>query len=197
MKPSPAVQDQNRLIGTGLGAVVGGLWVIRLAAAAARLATVAGAAAGTMQAIRFNKTQRGDTYTSTERRCSSGMTVKRSQRGLIFSMNTKEKHHLHLTRVGSLTSQRRQIVSGLVKGHTPQIMTLNWPPKLPPPVSEQPADGCARATAARSDSSKSPTRGTMSLRLKFLAPIAKSMRNLPRRSSTPDTCGISLAGPRR
>ncbi|HSB97650.1 MAG TPA: glycine zipper 2TM domain-containing protein [Spongiibacteraceae bacterium] len=65
------VKDQNRIAGTALGAVVGGLLGNQVGGGRGKtVATVAGAAAG---GYAGNKTQEhmqeGDTYTTTEQRC--------------------------------------------------------------------------------------------------------------------------------
>ena len=87
------VQDQNRLIGTGLGAVVGGLLGHQVGGGIGKtLATVAGAAAGGYAAIRFNrKPSRAIPTPLRNSDATPSMTVKRSQRGLMWSMNTKAK----------------------------------------------------------------------------------------------------------
>src|SRR5580700_4918216 len=65
------VQDQNRLVGTGLGAVVGGLLGHQVGGGSGKtIATVAGAAAGGYAGNKIQqKVQAGDTYTATEQRC--------------------------------------------------------------------------------------------------------------------------------
>jgi uncharacterized protein YcfJ len=92
------VQDQNRLIGTGLGAVVGGLLGHQVGAGSGKtVATVAGAAAGGYAGNKIQqKTQQGDTYTSTEQRCSTVYDRKEEPAGFDVVYEYKgEKHHLH------------------------------------------------------------------------------------------------------
>ncbi len=64
-------RDSDRLAGTGLGAVVGGLLGHEVGGGNGKvLATVAGAAAGGYAGNQIEeKVQRGNTYTATERRC--------------------------------------------------------------------------------------------------------------------------------
>ena len=92
------VQDQNRLIGTGLGAVVGGLLGHQVGGGNGKtLATVAGAAAGGYAGNKIQqKTQQGDTYTTTEQRCSTVYDRKEEPAGFDVVYEYKgEKHHLH------------------------------------------------------------------------------------------------------
>ena len=92
------VQDQNRLIGTGLGAVVGGLLGHQVGGGSGKtVATVAGAAAGGYAGNKIQqKTQQGDTYTSTEQRCSTVYDRKEEPAGFDVVYEYKgEKHHLH------------------------------------------------------------------------------------------------------
>ncbi len=68
-----AVKDENRIAGTAIGAVVGGLLGNQIGGGnGKKVATVAGAAAG---GYAGNKTQEhmqnGDTYTTTEQRCKT------------------------------------------------------------------------------------------------------------------------------
>lgn len=66
-------QDSHKIFGTVAGAVVGGLLGHYVGGGSGRdLATAAGAAAGGYAGNRIeNRIQRGDTYTSTERRCET------------------------------------------------------------------------------------------------------------------------------
>ncbi len=66
------VQDTNRLAGTGIGAVVGGLLGHEVGGGSGKvLATVAGAAAGGYAGNKIEqKVQQGETYTTTEQRCA-------------------------------------------------------------------------------------------------------------------------------
>src|SRR5882724_11782375 len=65
------VKDENRLAGTGIGAVVGGLLGSRIGGGNTRIATgLAGAAAGGYAGNKIQqKMQQGNTYTTTEQRC--------------------------------------------------------------------------------------------------------------------------------
>lgn len=93
------VKDQNRLVGTGIGAVVGGLLGNQIGGGSGKaLATVAGAAAGgyagnTVQ----KKVQQGDTYTSTEQRCTTVYDSEEVPAGydVVYLLKGKE-HHVHL-----------------------------------------------------------------------------------------------------
>src|SRR6202035_5931585 len=66
-------KDSNRLAGTGIGAVVGGLLGHEVGGGSGKvLATVAGAAAGGYAGNTIEKkVQQGNTYTTTEQRCST------------------------------------------------------------------------------------------------------------------------------
>jgi uncharacterized protein YcfJ len=68
-----AVQDEKRIVGTGIGAVVGGLLGNQIGDGDGRkLATVAGAAAGGVAGNQIQKKiQDGSTETVTENRCST------------------------------------------------------------------------------------------------------------------------------
>src|SRR5215813_6188660 len=65
------VKDKDRLVGTGIGAVVGGLLGSRIGGGSGKvLATVAGAGAGGYAGNKIQqKVQNGNTYTTTERHC--------------------------------------------------------------------------------------------------------------------------------
>ena len=67
------VKDENRIAGTALGAVAGGLLGNQIGGGKGKkLATVAGAAAGGYTGNQVQKNmQEGDTYTTTERRCKT------------------------------------------------------------------------------------------------------------------------------
>lgn len=92
------VKDQNRLIGTGLGALVGGILGHQVGGGSGKsLATVAGAGVG---GIAGNKIQQNaqqiDTYTTTEQRCSTVYDLKEVPAGfdVVYELNGS-KHHLH------------------------------------------------------------------------------------------------------
>lgn len=65
------VKDEHRLVGTGVGAVVGGLLGSRIGGGNTRIVTgLAGAAAGGYAGNKIQeKVQKGNTYTTTEKRC--------------------------------------------------------------------------------------------------------------------------------
>jgi len=65
------VKDEHRLVGTGVGAVVGGLLGSRIGGGNTRIVTgLAGAAAGGYAGNKIQeKVQQGNTYTTTEQRC--------------------------------------------------------------------------------------------------------------------------------
>jgi uncharacterized protein YcfJ len=64
-------KDEHRLVGTGVGAVVGGLLGSRIGGGNTRIVTgLAGAAAGGYAGNKIQeKVQKGNTYTTTEQRC--------------------------------------------------------------------------------------------------------------------------------
>ncbi len=65
------VKDEHRLVGTGVGAVVGGLLGSRIGGGNTRIVTgLAGAAAGGYAGNKIQeKVQQGNTYTTTEQKC--------------------------------------------------------------------------------------------------------------------------------
>src|SRR5256714_11110881 len=71
-KTKPA-KDRDRLLGTGVGAVVGGLLGHEIGGGSGKaLATVAGAAAGGYAGNKIEqKVQEGDTYTTTKQQCTT------------------------------------------------------------------------------------------------------------------------------
>ncbi|MEC9482338.1 MAG: glycine zipper 2TM domain-containing protein [Halomonas sp.] len=76
------VQDPNRIAGTAIGAIVGGVLGNQVGGGSGRkIATAAGAVAGGLAGREVQqRMQQGDTYTTTERRCH---TVTDSQQKLI------------------------------------------------------------------------------------------------------------------
>jgi len=93
------VQDQNRLVDTGLGALVGGILGHQVGGGNGRkLATVAGAAAGGYAGNKIQqKTQQGDTYTTTEQRCSTVYDLKEEPAGFDVVYEYKgHEHHVHM-----------------------------------------------------------------------------------------------------
>ena len=93
------VKDENRLIGTGLGAVVGGLLGNQVGGGNGKtLATVAGAAAGGYAGNRIqDKVQKGDTYTTTEQRCETVYDSHEEPNGyeVVYELKGK-KHTVHM-----------------------------------------------------------------------------------------------------
>src|SRR5207302_9182252 len=95
------VKDRERLLGSGLGAVVGGLLGHQVGGGSGKtLATVAGAAAGGYAGNKIQqKTQQGDTYTTTEQRCVTAYDVKEEPAGFDVVYEYKGKqHHVHMAR---------------------------------------------------------------------------------------------------
>jgi len=93
------VQDHERLIGTGIGALVGGVLGHQVGGGNGKtLATVAGAAAGGYAGNRIQKkTQDDDTYTVTERRCSAAYDRKEEPAGFDVVYEYKgQRHHVHM-----------------------------------------------------------------------------------------------------
>jgi uncharacterized protein YcfJ len=93
------VKDENRLIGTGLGAVVGGLLGNQVGGGTGKtLATVAGAAAGGYAGNRIqDKVQKGNTYTTTEQRCDTVYDRHEEPNGYEVVYELKgQKHTVHM-----------------------------------------------------------------------------------------------------
>jgi uncharacterized protein YcfJ len=95
------VQDQNRLLGTGIGAVVGGILGHQVGGGSGKtLATIAGAGAGGYAGNKIQeKAQQNDTYTATEQRCSTVYDLKEEPAGfdVVYEYQGHE-HHLHTDR---------------------------------------------------------------------------------------------------
>jgi uncharacterized protein YcfJ len=92
------VKDQNRLLGTGVGALVGGILGHQVGGGSGKtIATVAGAAAGGYAGNKIQqKTQQNDTYTTTEQRCRTVHDVKEEPAGFDVIYEYKgQQHHLH------------------------------------------------------------------------------------------------------
>lgn len=93
------VRDTERLVGTGLGAVIGGLLGNQVGGGSGRvLATVAGAAAGGYAGNRIQQdVQRGDTYTTTERRCETVYESSEVPAGyeVVYLLNGRQ-YHVHM-----------------------------------------------------------------------------------------------------
>jgi uncharacterized protein YcfJ len=92
-------KDTHRLAGTGIGAVVGGLLGHQVGGGNGKiLATVAGAAAGGYAGNKIEqKVQQGDTYTTTEQRCSTAYDTTEVAAGyqVVYVLDGKQ-HHVHL-----------------------------------------------------------------------------------------------------
>jgi len=93
------VKDTNRLAGTGIGAVLGGLLGHQVGGGSGKvLATVAGAAAGGYAGNQIQeKVQQGNTYTTTEQRCTTAYDTSEIPAGyqVVYLLNGKQ-HHVHL-----------------------------------------------------------------------------------------------------
>jgi len=93
------VKDQNRLIGTGIGALVGGVLGHQIGGGSGKtLATVAGAGAGGYAGNKIQENaQQKDTYTTTEQRCNTVYDLKEESAGfdVVYELNGS-KHHLHM-----------------------------------------------------------------------------------------------------
>ena len=92
-------KDTNRLAGTGIGAVVGGLLGHEVGGGSGKvLATVAGAAAGGYAGNKIEqKVQQGDTYTTTEQQCSTVYDTSEIAAGyqVVYVLDGKQ-HHIPL-----------------------------------------------------------------------------------------------------
>jgi uncharacterized protein YcfJ len=93
------VKDQDRLVGTGLGAVVGGLLGNQVGGGNGRvLATVAGAAAGGFAGNKIQqKVQQGNTYTANEQRCQTVYDIREEPSGyeVVYVLKGKQ-HRIHM-----------------------------------------------------------------------------------------------------
>jgi len=93
------VKDRDRLAGTGIGAVVGGLLGNQIGGGNGKvLATVAGAAAGGYAGNKIQqKVQQGNTYTTTEQRCTTAYDTREVPAGydVVYVLNGKQ-HHIHM-----------------------------------------------------------------------------------------------------
>ena len=93
------VKDQDRLVGTGVGAVVGGLLGNQIGGGSGKaIATVAGAAAGGYAGNKIQqKMQQGDTYTTNEQRCETVYDSKEVRDGyeVVYVLNGRQ-HHVHM-----------------------------------------------------------------------------------------------------
>ena len=93
------VKDQNRLVGTGIGALVGGVLGHQVGGGSGKtLATVAGAAGGGYAGNQIQKkTQENDTTTTTEQRCITVYDSKQEPAGfdVVYEYQGHE-HHVHM-----------------------------------------------------------------------------------------------------
>ena len=95
------VKDHERLLGTGVGAVVGGLLGHQVGGGSGKtLATIAGAAAGGYAGNKIQqKTQQADTYTTTEQRCVTTHDIKEEPAGFEVVYEYKgQQHRIHTDR---------------------------------------------------------------------------------------------------
>ena len=87
-------KDENRLVGTGVGAVVGGLLGHQIGGGSTKVVTtVAGAAAGGYAGNQIEqKVQQGETYTTTEQHCTTVNDTTEKQVGyqVRYSLNGAE-----------------------------------------------------------------------------------------------------------
>src|SRR5258706_2794679 len=93
------VKDHDRLIGTGIGALVGGVLGHQVGGGNGKtIATVAGAAAGGYAGNKIQqRQQQRNTYTTTEKRCSTAYDVKQVPAGFDVLYEYKgEQHHVHM-----------------------------------------------------------------------------------------------------
>ena len=93
------VEDEHRLVGTGVGAVVGGLLGSRIGGGNTRIATgLAGAAAGGYAGNKIQeKVQKGNTYTTTEKRCVTAYDTHEQPAGydVVYLLNG-QPHKIHM-----------------------------------------------------------------------------------------------------
>ena len=93
------VKDQNRILGSGIGAVVGGLLGNQIGGGNGKaLATVAGAVAGGYGGNRIQqKMQQGNTYTTAEQRCTTVYDISEKHNGyeVVYVLKGK-RYHVHL-----------------------------------------------------------------------------------------------------
>ncbi|MDB6010682.1 MAG: 17 kDa surface antigen [Gammaproteobacteria bacterium] len=92
-------KDKERLVGTGVGAVVGGLLGSRIGGGNTRIFTgLAGAAAGGYAGNKIEqKVQKGDTETTTEKRCVTVYDAREEPNGyeVVYILDGK-RHHVHM-----------------------------------------------------------------------------------------------------
>jgi len=109
------VKDQNRLLGTGIGALVGGVLGHQIGGGSGKtLATVAGAAGGGYAGNQIQqRAQQNDTYTTTEQRCVTVYDSKQEPAGfdVVYEYKGRE-HHVHMNKEpgGSLPVKDGKVV---------------------------------------------------------------------------------------
>lgn len=93
------VKDEHKLVGTGVGAVVGGLLGSRIGGGNTRIVTgLAGAAAGGYAGNQIQgKMQKGNTYTTTEKRCVTAYDTREEAAGfeVVYELDGK-RHQVHM-----------------------------------------------------------------------------------------------------
>lgn len=94
-----APKDEHRLVGTGVGAVVGGLLGSRIGGGNTRIVTgLAGAAAGGYAGNKIQeKMQKGDTYTTTRKSCVTAYDSREEPAGyrVVYELDGK-RHQIHM-----------------------------------------------------------------------------------------------------
>ena len=94
-----APKDEHRLVGTGVGAVVGGLLGSRIGGGNTRIVTgLAGAAAGGYAGNKIQgKMQKGDTYTTTETKCVTAYDKHQEPAGfdVVYELDGK-RQRIHM-----------------------------------------------------------------------------------------------------
>jgi uncharacterized protein YcfJ len=106
------VKDENRLAGTAIGALVGGVLGHQIGGGSGRqLATVAGAAAGGYAGNRVQKNlQDKDTYTTTENRCR---TVQNSKQEVVgYDVHYKLGDRVDVVRMKEMPGARIPVKDG-------------------------------------------------------------------------------------
>jgi uncharacterized protein YcfJ len=92
-------KDEHRLVGTGVGAVVGGLLGSRIGGGNTRIVTgLAGAAAGGYAGNKIQeKMQNGNTYTTTRKSCVTAYDSREEQAGydVVYELDGK-RHQIHM-----------------------------------------------------------------------------------------------------
>jgi uncharacterized protein YcfJ len=92
-------KDEHRLVGTGVGAVVGGLLGSRIGGGNTRIVTgLAGAAAGGYAGNKIQeKMQKGNTYTTIRKNCVTAYDRREEQAGydVVYELNGK-RHQIHM-----------------------------------------------------------------------------------------------------